>query len=146
MITTALSLFVVANIFTFSAGTLDPFAYAEKKSRPTYTSNNKPGASTSSDNPTKAEKPVATGAMQVKKAELPAELLDPLKASVLASKTTTRPLLIEEVFTALQKLPYKINKGMVDRAIGAIFDKKKKADVGMAPDGSEGCHWEIKKV
>lgn len=89
----------------------------------------------------------AAGPMLVKKPELPKELLDTFKQVVLASTTTTKPLLLEELFVRLQGTEHKINKAMIERAYNAFVDKKKKkAITAAAGDALSECVWEIKDV
>jgi hypothetical protein len=99
------------------------------------------------DGSTKIAKPVpAAGPMLVKKPEVPKQLLDTFKQIVLSSTSTTKPLLLEELFTGLQGTEYKVSKSMVDRTCTSLVDKKRRAAIKTAGDGSSGCIWEIKQV
>lgn len=84
--------------------------------------------------------------MVVKKPELPKQLLETFKQIVLSSTTTTKPLLLDELFGRLQGTEHRITKSMLDRAYNTFVDKKKKTSIGIAGDGSSECAWEIKNV
>lgn len=127
---------------------LDPFAYVEKKGKTVYNTGIKPSTmSVNADSAAKTGKPAsAAGPMLVKRPELPKQLFPTFKQIVLSSTTTTRPLLLEELFTRLQGSEHKINKAMLERAYNSYVDKKKKANIGTAEDGSSECVWEIKDI
>lgn len=129
-------------------GTLDPFAFVEKKTKASLVSSVKiASATTNADGTAKTDKLVVNGPMQVKKPEVPRDLHHLFEEAVLASKSTTKPVLVEDVFAALQKQQArKVTKQMINRSIESMVDKKKKADVVVAADGSEGCHWQMKKL
>lgn len=129
-------------------GSTDPFAHIEKRSKTAYNASIKTSTVTmNGDGLSKIAKPVtAAGPMLVKKPEVPKQLLDTFKKIVLSSTSTNKPLLLEELFSGLQGTEHKVSKSMIDRTLTSLVDRKKKAAMKMAEDGSNACIWEIKQV
>jgi hypothetical protein len=133
-------------VLSLAGGTLDPFAHVEKKAKNAYNSSIKVATSTlNADGTPKGDKATSTtGPMLVKKPELPIQLLATFKQIVLSSTSTTKPRLLEELHAGLQGGQYKVNKSMIERTYNSLVDKKKKATIEAASEGSASCVWEIR--
>jgi hypothetical protein len=130
----------------FSGGTLDPFAFVEKKSKTAHIANIKlsNGTTNADGTPKTGDKPAKrTGPMQVTLAKLPEAVYDDFRRVVAAATCTTKARLIEDILADLQGKAPKISRSMIDRAVTNFVDKKKKADIVQKADGSPECLWEI---